>query len=172
MENKKGKVIWLTGLSGSGKTTIAEAVAKKLAEQGVKYEHLDGDELRSSITSHLGFSEADRRLNIDMAGFVAKKLASHGIIVFVTLISPFCDQRDKLKEDIDNFYEIYINTSLEVCEKRDVKGLYARVRAGEIKDFTGIDSVYEAPLSPDLELDTSILSVDECVKDILNMVKN
>lgn len=171
MKNKKGKVIWFTGLSGSGKTTIAKAVIEKLHKEGIECDHLDGDELRSNITSHLSFSESDRRLNIDIAGFVANKLSSHGVIVLVTLISPFRDQRERLKDDIDDFYEVYVSTSLEVCEKRDVKGLYARVRAGEIKNFTGVDSVYEPPLNPELELDASVLSVEECVDKILMLIK-
>ena len=167
---KPGAIIWFTGLSGSGKTTIAEALAKKLQAKGVAFEHLDGDVLRSTITSHLGFSTEDRKRNITIAGYIANLLASHGVIVIATFISPIRSQREELKTKYTNFIEVFVNAPLEVCEKRDVKGLYKKARGGEVAQFTGIDNGYEPPLHPDLELDTNKESVEQCVSKVVDLL--
>jgi len=160
---QKGGVIWFTGLSGSGKTTIADRVFKELKKRNIPCERLDGDILRDSVTSHLGFSKKDRELNVNIAGFLAERLAAHGVIVLATFISPYRKDREQLKERIGNFTEIYVNAPLEVCRSRDVKGLYKQVQEGQITSFTGVDSPYEPPESPDLEIQTDQDSLDDSV---------
>ena len=166
-----GGVLWLTGLSGSGKSTIGDALHEKLISQGVKSVRLDGDILRASTTVPLGFDERDRRMNIDMAAFAAEQLAKQGFIVIASFISPYRDQREAMKSRIPNFKEIYIATPLEECEIRDVKGLYKKARAGEIEKFTGISDPYEAPASPDLEIDTYNASVESGVDSIIQYMR-
>jgi adenylyl-sulfate kinase len=147
--------LWLTGLSGAGKTTIARAVAERLAAHGIASYVLDGDELRAGLSADLGFSVADRAEQVRRAGHVARILGDAGVIVLASLISPTRAERDALRAShpAGRFFEIHVATTLEVCESRDVKGLYARARAGQIPDFTGIDAPYEPPLAPELTLD-------------------
>jgi len=147
--------LWLTGLSGAGKSTIARAVAERLAAHGIASYVLDGDELRAGLSADLGFSVADRAEQVRRAGHVARILGDAGITVLAALISPTRAERDALRAShpAGRFLEIHVATSLEVCESRDVKGLYARARAGQIPDFTGIDAPYEPPLAPELTLD-------------------
>lgn len=152
-----GATLWLTGLSGSGKSTVGVAVEAALIEQGRAAFVLDGDNVRHGLNGDLGFSEADRRENIRRVSHVAHLLAQAGLVAIVTLISPYRADRDLARSihesDEVPFFEVFVNTPLEVCEERDPKGLYARARAGEIKDFTGLDAPYEEPVDADLEVD-------------------
>ena len=149
---QKSPVIWLTGLSGSGKSTIANELAIKLQEKGRLAYILDGDNVRMGLNKDLGFSDNDRKENIRRIAEVAKLLSDAGVIVITAFISPFREEREKAKEIVgrDNFIEVYVRTSLETCENRDPKGLYKKARAGEIPMFTGIDSPYEEPLNYDI----------------------
>jgi len=164
--------LWMTGLSGAGKSTLANALELELNKQGKHTYILDGDNLRHGLNSDLGFTEADRNENVRRAAEAAQLLVDAGLIVIVGLISPFKKERNwarSLFKD-NQFKEIYISTSLQECEQRDTKGLYQKVRQGEIKDFTGIDSPYEAPDNPDVMIDTENRTVDECVHMIINKV--
>lgn len=163
---KKGLVLWLTGLSGAGKTTLAKRLERELQERGCRVEVLDGDAVRTNLSKGLGFSQADREINIRRLGFVANLLSRNGIVTVVAAISPYRDARDELRQTMDNFVEIYVNAPLEVCEARDVKGLYAMARAGEVRAFTGIDDPYEAPLNPDIVCHTSEETIEESVTKI------
>ncbi len=171
----RGAVIWLTGLSGSGKSTISIALEKTLFQRGVASYVLDGDNLRHGLCSDLGFSDKDRHENIRRAGEAARLMAEAGLVVVTALISPFHKDRQKVREICHNagipFSEIYINTPLEICEKRDPKNLYKKARAGEIKGFTGIDAPYEAPEKADLEIQTAHLSVDESVMELMGHIQ-
>lgn len=162
-----GVTIWFTGLSGAGKSTISQAVEKELRSLGLKVEALDGDVVRQNLTKGLGFSKADRDENIRRVGFVAHLLTRNQVIVVVSAISPYREIRDEVRQKIGNFVEVYVNTPLEICEKRDVKGLYKKARAGEIKNFTGIDDPYEPPLTPELECRTDLQSLEESVSQVL-----
>jgi adenylyl-sulfate kinase len=169
--NQQSSVIWLTGLSGSGKSTIANDLAEKLHKNGNLAYILDGDNIRLGLNKDLGFSEEDRKENIRRISEVAKLMSDAGLIVITAFISPFIEERQKAKEIIgDGFCEVYVEASLDVCEERDPKGIYKRVRAGEIKNFTGISSPYEAPLAPDLNINTSDLSVTESSNKIINFM--
>ncbi|MDX1478469.1 MAG: adenylyl-sulfate kinase [Saprospiraceae bacterium] len=161
--------LWFTGLSGSGKSTIAIALERKLVEMGYLAQVLDGDNIRSGINNNLGFSEADRVENIRRIAEVTRLFVQAGVITLNCFISPTRAMRNMAREIIgaDDFMEIYINTPLAICEQRDVKGLYARARRGEIRDFTGIDAPYEAPESPALEIKTENRTVEECVDMII-----
>jgi len=163
--NQKGKVFWFTGLSGSGKSTLAGFVERKLFLEGFYTQVLDGDNVRSGLNKDLGFSMEDREENIRRIAEIAKLYLNSGIITLISFISPTQKSRDFAKEIIgsEDFHEVYINTPLEVCEKRDVKGLYKMARAGEIKDFSGISSPYEAPKNPAIEIRTDSQEVSECV---------
>jgi len=163
----QGMTVWLTGLSSAGKTTLGRAVYEELAQRGYRVEMLDGDEIRRSLGKDLGFSKADRDENIRRIAFVAKLLSKHGVIVIVSAISPYRAIREEVRASIGAFVEVYVNAPLEVCEKRDVKGLYHKVRAGEIKGFTGVDDPYEAPVAPEIECKTSIDTIEDCVQKIL-----
>lgn len=163
---------WMTGLSGAGKSTLANALEQELNKKGKHTYILDGDNLRHGLNSDLGFSEADRNENVRRAAETAQLMMDAGLIVIVGLISPFKKERDwarSLFKD-NQFKEIYISTSLQECEQRDVKGLYQKARRGEVKDFTGIDSPYEPPENPDAIIDTQDKSVSECVQLILEKV--
>ncbi len=170
---KKRQVLWFTGLSGSGKSTMAKAVEKKLQELHYPTYILDGDVVRHGLCQDLGFSEADRKENIRRVGEVAKIMANAGLVVLVAFISPFQEDRKKVRSILKphELIEIYCASDLATCEKRDVKGLYQRARNGEIPDFTGISSPYEIPENPELVLDTSNLSIDECVEKVLTFLK-
>lgn len=162
----RGVTIWFTGLSGAGKTTISQEVAYQLKEQGYKVEILDGDIVRTNLTKGLGFSKEDRDENIRRIGFVSHLLTRNGVIVIVSAISPYRDIRDEVRNRIGDFVEVFVNAPLNVCESRDVKGLYKKARAGEIKGFTGIDDPYEEPLKPEVECRTDLESLEESVAKV------
>jgi adenylylsulfate kinase len=166
-------VIWLTGLSGSGKSTIANALAERLHKNGNLSYVLDGDNVRSGLNKDLGFSDNDRKENIRRIAEVANLMSDSGSITITAFISPFKAERQIAREIIGNdFCEILVDASLETCESRDTKGLYKKARSGEIPNFTGIDSPYEEPKTPDLTLDTNLFTVDECVNIIIQyMIK-
>lgn len=165
-------MIWFTGLSGSGKSTVAIALERELHRRGLLCRILDGDNIRSGINNNLGFTEADRVENIRRIAEVSKLFIDTGIITIAAFISPSNDLRKMAAEIIgrENFMEVFVNTPLEVCEQRDVKGLYAKARRGEIKNFTGISAPFEAPLHPDLTLDTSKLTLEESVNLLLEKI--
>ena len=167
----KGFVLWFTGLSGSGKSTLANKVYEELKINGTKIEKLDGDVVRENLTKDLGFSPEDRDENIGRIGFVSNLLSKNGIVVLASFISPYARQRESLRESVENYIEVFVNAPLEVCEKRDVKGLYKKARAGKIPLFTGITDPYEAPIDPDIEVRTDKLSADECVNQIISYLK-
>ena len=159
-------VLWFTGLSGSGKSTIATRVHEALAKQGVDVEYIDGDALRE-VFPNTGFTRAEREEHLRRTGYMASRLAAHGVTVVASFVSPYRESRDFIRKLSREFVEIYVATPLEECERRDVKGLYARARRGEIKNFTGIDDPYETPENPELTLDTRALSVEECVARVV-----
>lgn len=146
----KGFTLWLTGLSGAGKTTIAKLVYERLSEAGARVEMLDGDVVRENLSRDLGFSKQDRDTHIRRIGFVAELLSRHGVIVIVAAIAPYREVRDELRRSIETFVEVYVECPLEVAVARDVKGLYRKAIAGEIPQFTGVSDPYEPPLSPEL----------------------
>ncbi|MCF8461732.1 MAG: adenylyl-sulfate kinase [Flavobacteriales bacterium] len=169
--NQHGIVIWMTGLSGSGKTTIAVALEKLLAEKGVLTQVLDGDNIRSGINNNLSFSEADRKENIRRIAEVSKLFVECGVVTLNCFVSPTKDIRQQAKDVLgDDMVEVFVNTPFEECEKRDVKGLYAKARAGEIKNFTGLDAPFEAPENPFLNIETVGRSVESCAQEIFNAV--
>ena len=171
--NQKALTIWMTGLSGSGKSTVANALEKKLFSMGKHTMILDGDNVRMGLNKNLGFGEKDRIENIRRIAEVSKLMNDAGLIVLTAFISPYRKDRRKAKEIIgDNFIEVYVATPLEECEKRDVKGLYKAAREGKIFDFTGISSPYEAPERPDVVVGENGQSVDECVDAILEGLKD
>jgi adenylylsulfate kinase len=171
--NHQSMVIWFTGLSGSGKSTLAHALEEKLFNLDCKTFVLDGDNVRHGLNSNLSFSEADRAENIRRISEVSKLMLEAGMIVMTAFISPFKKNRDQAKSLIlhDNFIEIYCKASLEVCESRDIKGLYKLARSGKIKNYTGIDSPYEAPENPELIIDTDKESIEDSVAIILNYLE-
>ncbi|MBU3813915.1 MAG: adenylyl-sulfate kinase [Candidatus Bacteroides intestinipullorum] len=170
--SQRGLMIWFTGLSGSGKSTIAIALERELHRRGILCRILDGDNIRSGINNNLGFTEADRVENIRRIAEVAKLFIDTGIVTLAAFISPNNDIREMAARIIgkDDFLEVYVSTPLEECERRDVKGLYAKARRGEIKNFTGITAPFEAPAHPALTLDTSVLSLEESVNRLLELV--
>lgn len=159
-------VLWFTGLSGSGKSTIATRVHAELVRRGIESEYIDGDALRE-IFPETGFTRPQREEHLRRTGYMASRLAAHGVAVVASLVSPYRESRDFIRKLCREFVEIYVATPLEECERRDVKGLYGRARRGEIRNFTGLDDPYEAPEHPELMLDTRFLSVDECVSQVL-----
>ena len=165
-----GCAIWLTGLPASGKTTIAQALAKYLVGQGYAVETLDGDEIRLGMSADLGFSAEDRQQHNRRVVFVSKLLVRNGIIVLIPLISPYRETRDFARAELQRFVEVYVKCPVEECIRRDPKGLYAKALRGEIKDFTGLDAPYEAPTTPELTLETDGLSVEECVDRIVQVI--
>lgn len=164
----RGVTLWFTGLSGAGKSTLAELLAPTLRDMGCNVEVLDGDEVRTNLSKGLGFSKEDRDTNIKRIGWVAKLLSRNGVFAITAAISPYRETRDWCRNQIDDFVEIFANAPLEVCESRDVKGLYAKARAGEIKHFTGIDDPYEEPETPEVVVRTHEDSVEEGVQKIVD----
>ncbi len=164
---ERGCVIWFTGLSGSGKTTIAQIVEHKLLDAGVPIEILDGDVVRENLSKGLGFSKEDRDLNIRRIAFVAHLLQRNGAFVITAAISPYRAIRNEARAMIKDFVEVYAEAPLEVCEERDVKGLYAKARAGEIKGFTGIDDPYEPPSSPEVVCNTAEETPEQSAQKVL-----
>jgi len=171
---QRGVMIWFTGLSGSGKSTVALGVERELHKRGILCRILDGDNIRSGINRNLGFSAEDRTENIRRIAEVGKLFVDTGIVTLAAFISPTNEARALAAGIIgaQDFKEVYVSTPLEVCEQRDVKGLYARARRGEIKDFTGISAPFEAPAAPALELDTSRLSLEESVRRVVELIVN
>jgi adenylylsulfate kinase len=169
---QRSKVIWLTGLSGAGKTTLAKHLEKELFSRGYLTQVLDGDNVRTGINYNLGFSDQDRFENIRRIAEVSKLFVNCGVITINCFISPTEEIRDMARKIIgkDDFIEVYVNAPLHVCEERDMKGLYSRARRGEIKDFTGISSPFEIPQHIDLEIRTDLLSIEESIKQMLEMV--
>jgi len=168
---EKGFILWFTGLSGSGKTTITKALEPELKARGCKVEILDGDVVRTNLSKGLGFSQEDRDTNIRRIGFVAHLLSRNGVVAMTAAISPYRAIRDEIRAMEPNFVEVYVTAPLEVCEGRDVKGLYAKARAGEIKGFTGIDDPYEEPVNPEIICYTERESVEESVKKVLTKLE-
>ena len=169
---QRSVMIWFTGLSGSGKSTIAIALERELHKRGLLCRIFDGDNIRSGINNNLGFTEADRIENIRRIAEVSKLFVDTGIITIAAFISPSNDIREMAANIIgkDDFLEVYVSTPIEECERRDVKGLYAKARRGEIKNFTGISAPFEAPAHPALTLDTSALSLEESVNELLELI--
>lgn len=172
--NHSSFVLWFTGLSGSGKSTIANALSKELYERSIRNYVLDGDNIRNGLNRDLSFSYNDRTENIRRISEVSKLFVDNGTVVLTAFISPFLQDRQKAKEIVseEEFLEIFVSCPIEECEKRDPKGLYSKARKGEIPDFTGIDSPYEEPVSPDLTIHTDEQSVMESVEIIINHLKN
>ncbi len=168
----KGVTVWFTGLSGAGKTTISKLVEQHLRHAGYPVESLDGDVVRQNLTKGLGFSKEDRDENIRRIGFVAHLLSRNGVIVLVSAISPYREIRDEVRGRIVDFVEIFVNAPLSICEKRDVKGLYAKARRGEIRGFTGIDDPYEPPLKPEVECRTDLENVADSAEKVIAALAN
>jgi len=174
LNNHKSVVIWFTGLSGSGKSTLAHSVEEKLYKLGCRTFVLDGDNVRHGLSSNLTFSDTDRKENIRRIGEAAKLMMEAGVIAITAFISPFREDRDNVRRLLsqEDFIEIFCNASLEVCESRDVKGLYKRARAGEIKNYTGIDSPYEAPINPEFVVNTGDETLEESVIKVIEFLKS
>ena len=172
LKNHVAFLIWFTGLSGSGKSTIANELEKTLFEKEIHTYLLDGDNVRKGLNNNLSFSPEDRSENIRRIAEVANLMIDAGLVVIASFVSPYKEDRENVKRIVgyDNFVEVFVNTPIEECERRDVKGLYAKARAGEIKNFTGINAPYEAPTVPDVEIDTTMVSVEEAVALILSAI--
>ena len=168
----KGVTIWLTGLPGSGKTTISRILEKELRSRGARVEVFDGDEVRKNLSSDLGFSKQDRELHARRVTYVSKLLSRNGVVAIVALISPYREFRERARNEIPNFVEVYVRASLETCSTRDPKGLYRRARAGEIKDLTGLQEPYEEPLRPEVLVDTERSSPQESTDVIISRLKD
>lgn len=163
-------VLWFTGLSGSGKSTVSEQVVQELRKKKLKVEYLDGDSIRA-VFPKTGFNREARDSHIKRVGHVASMLEKNGVFVVASLVSPYKESRDFVRSLCKNYHEVFISTSLEECEKRDVKGLYAKARSGEIKNFTGISDPYEAPENPEIEIDTSNTPLNEAVSKVVSYVQ-
>jgi len=172
--NHKSVILWFTGLSGAGKSTLAHAVEDRLHQMACRTFVLDGDNVRHGLCGDLGFSDIDRKENIRRIGNVAKLFLEAGVIVLTAFISPFRSDRRLVRNMVHHgeFLEIYCDASIEICEQRDVKGLYQKARLGEIKNFTGISSPYESPSNPELLVDTGSLGLDECVNQVIELLKS
>lgn len=164
---KKGVTIWLTGLSGAGKTTISRLLEYYLIKLKVRVEALDGDEIRKHISDGLGFTREDRQKNIERVAYLCKLLTRNDVIVIASFISPYLEMRNYCREEIGSFVEVYVKCPLEECVRRDVKGLYSKARRGEIQNFTGISDPYEEPRNPDIIVDTARESPQDCAFKIL-----
>lgn len=169
--NHPGFVLWMTGLSGAGKTTIALILVDELKKRGMKVERLDGDVVRQSLTRDLGFSKEDRDKNIERVSFVAKLLSRNGVGCICSFISPYQAVRDQVRAETTNFMEVFIDAPLDVVKERDVKGLYEKAIAGEIPNFTGISDPFEAPVNPDIHVRTDRQTPEESAQDILNYLE-
>src|ERR1043166_8742745 len=173
MNGHKSAILWYTGLSGAGKSTLANKVEEKLFERGIHTYVLDGDNIRHGLNKGLGFSTEDRKENIRRIGEVAKLFVDAGAFVSTAFISPYREDRDMVRQLVQEgeFIEVYVSASLEVCEERDPKGLYKKARAGEIKNFTGIDDPYQAPENAELEINTGEKSLEECAAEVMNYLE-
>ncbi|NND64114.1 MAG: adenylyl-sulfate kinase [Flavobacteriaceae bacterium] len=167
-------LLWFTGLSGSGKSTIANAMEKYLASQGVHTYTLDGDNVRKGLNNNLSFTPEDRTENIRRIAEVANLMVDAGLVVLAAFVSPYLKDRENIRSIVGNanYFEIFVNTPISECEKRDVKGLYAKARAGEILNFTGVNAPYEAPAQPDIEIDTTKVTLEDSVEMIFNKIKS
>lgn len=163
----KGFTVWFTGLSGSGKSTITDQLTLEFQKRGIKHEVLDGDVVRTNLSKGLGFSKEDRDINIRRIGFVCNLLSRNGVVAVAAAISPYIAIRNEVRDMIGNFVEVFVDAPLEVCEERDVKGLYKKARSGEIKEFTGISDPYEPPENPEVVCETHKESVEESAEKIL-----
>lgn len=168
----KGFTLWFTGLSGSGKSTISEIIDREFTERGIKHEILDGDVVRTNLSKGLGFSKEDRDINIRRIGFVCHLLSRNGVVAISAAISPYRNIRDENRQLIGDFVEVFVDASVETCEQRDVKGLYKKARAGEIKEFTGISDPYEAPLNPEVVCHTDRETPEESAQKILQKLRD
>jgi len=167
----KGFTLWFTGMSGAGKSTLANLVAEELRRRGHSVEVLDGDEIRTHLSKGLGFSKEDRDTNIRRIGYVARLLSRNGVVAISAAISPYRDVRDELRSQHDRFFEVYMHCTIEKLSERDVKGLYKKALAGEIKNFTGISDPYEPPINPDLVLDSSLETVEESYQKLIKRLE-
>lgn len=165
----KPAVVWLTGLSGSGKTTLADWAAEALQARGARIERLDGDTIRQVFPS-TGFSREERDAHVRRAGYLASRLEHHGVLVIASFVSPYRESRDFVRQLCRTFIEVYVSTPIEACEARDVKGLYAKARSGAVQAFTGVSDPYESPVSPELAIDTSRISLEEAGTSLLNCI--
>jgi len=172
INEQKGVTVWFTGLPCCGKTTIANRVAQHLQSKGLKVERLDGDTVRQDLTGDLDFSKKDRDENIRRVSFVAKLLTRNGVAVLATFVSPYRDARENARREIGNFVEVYTRCPLEVCMKRDVKGMYKKALAGSLPHFTGVDDPYEEPEHPELIVDTDKETLEECVDKVLRKLED
>lgn len=174
LKSHRSFVVWFTGLSGSGKSTLANMVEKILFELGIHTFSLDGDNIRKGLNKNLGFSKEDRRENLRRISEVAKLFVDSGTVIIASFISPLKSDREVIRSIIgkENFVEVFVNTPLEICEARDVKGLYKKARAGEIKDFTGINAPYEKPVNPDIEVKTDEEAAEKSAERIVVFLKN
>ncbi|MBI5101379.1 MAG: adenylyl-sulfate kinase [Nitrospirae bacterium] len=174
LNNHKSGVIWTTGLSASGKSTLVHHVERRLFDLGVRTYVLDGDNVRHGINANLGFSKEDRKENLRRVAELAKLFVDAGVLVLTAFISPFREDRDYIRSrfETDDYLEIYMRCPLAICETRDPKGLYKKARAGEIRDYTGISSPYEEPETPDLIIDSDVMGLDESIDGVLDLLKN
>lgn len=172
MAEQQGFTLWMTGLSGAGKTTIAKILEEKLHARGIKIERLDGDVVRQSLTRDLGFTKEDRDKNIERVTFVAKLLSRNGVGVVASFISPYQEVRDRVREETTNFIEVFVHAPLEVCADRDVKGLYAKAFAGEIPNFTGVSDPYEEPANAELVIPTHEQTPEESAGVIITYLED
>ena len=163
----KGFTLWFTGMSGAGKSTLANLLAEELRRRGHRVEVLDGDEIRTHLSKGLGFSKEDRDTNIRRIGYVAKLLSRNGVVAISAAISPYREVRDELRREHERFFEVFITCTIEKLTERDVKGLYKKALAGEIKNFTGISDPYEPPHNPDVVIDSGTETVDESLKKLI-----
>ena len=168
---QQGCTVWFTGLPCSGKTTVADLVAEELRRRDLRVERLDGDIVRQSLTRDLGFSKEDRDKNIERVTFVSKLLSRNGVAVLVSFVSPYRAARDNARKETTNFVEVFVDTPVEACEQRDVKGMFKKARAGEIKDFTGVDDPYEEPIHPEIVLKTVETTPQECRDMVLRKLE-
>lgn len=167
-KNEKSFVLWFTGLSAAGKSSIADAVYEKLGKSDIRIERLDGDIVRENLTQDLGYSKDDRDENIKRVGFLANMLSKNGVVVVASFIAPYEKQRQELRKNVHNFIEVFVDAPLEVCIARDPKGMYKKAQNGEIKLFTGISDVYDIPKKPHVHLLSDKMTIEECCDEVIN----